>query len=1025
VAPPRGEELPLALPGEHGRLGDFRILREVGRGGMGVVYEAEQISLGRRVALKVLPFAATMDPRHLQRFHNEARAAAGLHHTSIVPVYGVGCDRSVHFYAMQFIEGQTLAALIADLRQRGGQSPLPADQPTTPHVPGAPAAETVERAATSTERPAQDSAYFLRVAEWGIQAAEALDYAHQMGVVHRDVKPANLLLDAAGRLWVTDFGLAQAQSHVRLTQTGDLVGTLRYMSPEQALAKRVVIDHRTDVYSLGATLYELLTLRPAYSGNDRQELLRQIAFEEPARLRRLNRAIPAELEIIVLKALEKNPKDRYATAQELADDLERYRRDEPIRGRRPSLMRRAQKWARRHRPLVAGVGAAMLMGLAVLAGSIGWVARDQSARRAASEPIVRSALADVDFWQGKGRLPEALSAAQRANGLLAGADVDDALRQQVRARLADLQLLEQLENVRLGTATGVTGGHFDDERGNALYGRILREAGLDVEALSPEEAGERIARSTVAVELAALLDYWSLTYRKLGEEDEPRSKHLLRVARVADPDPGRARVRELWERWDPPALRALAASEDTLRLPPATLAAVGRALIPDKEGRKPAEAFLRAALRLHPDDFWLNHNLFLFLRALPPPEREEAYTFAAVEVALRPDSPGAHGNLGNVLHDMGRLDEAIAQHREALRLSPNDHLGHTNLGLVLAAKDLLDEAEAEHRVAIRLKPTDPLAYHNLGNVLNRKGLHEEAIAEFRRALELSKETSEETPAHKEDFSDELRARAHFSLGNAHRQLGHLDDEAEELRAALRIKKDWAQAHCNLGRTLQRLGRFAEALAHLRRGDELGSKDPQHWRYPSKQWVKECELLIELDAKLPRVLKGEVQPVDVGERVGLAQLCQQPYKALYAAACRLYSDAFAEEPRLADDLQHQLRYGAARAAALAGCGRGNDADRSDERERVRLRRQALDWLRADLAVYRGDLEKVPDKAAPEIRKRMQHWQQDKDFAGVRNAKGLDRLPEAERAAWQELWREVTDLLTRAEEKTTPEKKAVTD
>jgi serine/threonine protein kinase len=145
-----------------------------------------------------------------------------------------------------------------------------------------------------------------------------------MGVLHRDIKPANLIVDAAGRLWVTDFGLAQVQSDPRLTMTGDLVGTLRYMSPEQALAKRVVVDHRTDVYSLGATLYEVLTLQPAYSGNDRQELLRQIAFEEPKPPRRLNRAIPAELETIVLKALEKNPAERYATAQELADDLQRY-----------------------------------------------------------------------------------------------------------------------------------------------------------------------------------------------------------------------------------------------------------------------------------------------------------------------------------------------------------------------------------------------------------------------------------------------------------------------------------------------------------------------------------------------------------------------------------------------------------------------------------------------------------------------------------------------------------------------------
>jgi serine/threonine protein kinase len=289
---------------------------------MGVVYEAEQISLSRRVALKVLPFAATMDPRQLERFHNEARAAAGLHHTNIVPVYSVGCERGVHFYAMQLIEGRPLSDFIRQFQQdagRKGPSPAASADRTTAYAPpgAAPCADTppAARHSTLSAGPARGREYFRRVAEWSVQAAEALDHAHQTGVVHRDVKPANLLVDASGRLWVADFGLAHIQhGDAGLTLTGDLVGTLRYMSPEQALAQRVVIDHRTDVYSLGATLYELLTLRPVFDGADRQELLRQIAFEEPKPPRRVNKAVPAELETIVLKALEKNPADRYATA---------------------------------------------------------------------------------------------------------------------------------------------------------------------------------------------------------------------------------------------------------------------------------------------------------------------------------------------------------------------------------------------------------------------------------------------------------------------------------------------------------------------------------------------------------------------------------------------------------------------------------------------------------------------------------------------------------------------------------------
>jgi serine/threonine protein kinase len=366
------------------QLGDFRIVREVGRGGMGIVYEAEQISLGRRVALKVLPFAATMDPRHLQRFHNEARAAAGLHHTHIVPVYYVGSERGVHFYAMQFIEGRSLAELIDQLRPGGGPGGAgpAAPAPTVPcrhPVPPAPAAETPAVAGLSTLQSPRQPEFFRHAAELGVQAAEALDHAHQQGIVHRDVKPGNLLVDAAGRVWVTDFGLAQVQSDARLTATGDLVGTLRYMSPEQALAKRGFVDHRTDVYSLGATLYELLTLEPAFAGTDRQELLRQIAFEEPRPLRRLNKAVPAELETVVLKALEKDPADRYGTAQELADDLRRFLDDKPIRARRPSLPQRARKWARRHRAAVWAAAAVALVALAGAAAGTFWHVRQLEA----------------------------------------------------------------------------------------------------------------------------------------------------------------------------------------------------------------------------------------------------------------------------------------------------------------------------------------------------------------------------------------------------------------------------------------------------------------------------------------------------------------------------------------------------------------------------------------------------------------------------------------------------------------------
>ncbi len=193
---------------------------------------------------------------------------------------------------------------------------------------------------------------FRSAAKLGIQAAEALQHAHDLGVLHRDIKPGNLMLDADAQLHITDFGLARIEADAGVTMTGDILGTLRYMSPEQALAKRVVIDQRSDIYSLGVTLYELLTLQPAFSGNDRQSLLQQIAFEEPKLPTRINRAIPRELETIVMKAIAKNPRERYATAQELADDLGRYLDDMPIQAKRPSLLQRTNKWTHRNKTFV-------------------------------------------------------------------------------------------------------------------------------------------------------------------------------------------------------------------------------------------------------------------------------------------------------------------------------------------------------------------------------------------------------------------------------------------------------------------------------------------------------------------------------------------------------------------------------------------------------------------------------------------------------------------------------------------------
>lgn len=376
------------------RLGDYRIIREVGRGGMGLVYEAEQESLGRCVALKVLAKRSLAAAEQVRRFHREARAAARLHHTNIVPVFGVGEHDGLHYYVMQFIGGPGLDKVLDEMRRLEGRTGSDTEgddaqtrvgrfDPSAAEIARSllgeqlpPPAERAGRSAINAQAstgavtkgplgPSGDSArrYARTVARIGLQAADALEYAHQQGVLHRDVKPSNLLLDAQGTVWVTDFGLAKATEDDDLTRTGDLIGTLRYMAPERFDGR---CDARSDVYALGLTLYEMLAGHPAFGAADREHLIRQVTQTDPPRLRDLRRAVPRDLETIVHKAIERDPGDRYATAGDLARDLERFLADRPIQARRASVAERTARWARRN-PAPAALATAVAVLLTAIA----------------------------------------------------------------------------------------------------------------------------------------------------------------------------------------------------------------------------------------------------------------------------------------------------------------------------------------------------------------------------------------------------------------------------------------------------------------------------------------------------------------------------------------------------------------------------------------------------------------------------------------------------------------------------------
>ena len=402
-------------------LGDYRIVGEIGRGGMGVVYEAQQVTLGRRVALKVLPPHALQSGTRLERFKREAKTAAKLHHTNIVPIFGVGEQDGLHFYVMQLIVGRPLDEVIRALRGDADPTrPVSRVRQSSVAMSATSVAEAIRRGAFAppavpgTSAPAGDAAYFRSVARIGEQVADALVYAHAQGTLHRDIKPANLILDGDGVVWVTDFGLAKAMEDEAVTRSSDLVGTLQYMAPEQLVGDA---DARTDVHGLGLVLYELAALRPAFAADSRGELYESVRNEEPLPLGRVRAGVPRDLETIVRKSTAKDPKHRYQSAAELADDLRRFLEDRPIRARRVGGLEQVWRWGRRNR-LLASMAAVAVLGLVstALVAAWGYVTTQKSL-----------STANTALGTAKTALEEANAANERArkNLSMALAAIDD------------------------------------------------------------------------------------------------------------------------------------------------------------------------------------------------------------------------------------------------------------------------------------------------------------------------------------------------------------------------------------------------------------------------------------------------------------------------------------------------------------------------------------------------------------------------------------------------------------------------
>jgi serine/threonine protein kinase/tetratricopeptide (TPR) repeat protein len=752
------------------QLGDYRILREVGRGGMGVVYEAEQESLGRRVALKVLAASGMQDPERLLRFRREARAAARLHHTNIVPVFGVGeCD-GASYYVMQFIPGLGLDAVMKQVRRLRGREPeaqegSPADlargewdltfdvahslltgrlpfeispernRPASTESPDPDRARGNASDLSPAALPGQDGStllsessgrYARSVAHIGVQVAEALDYAHRQGILHRDIKPSNLLLDSRGTVWVSDFGLAKAADNDDITHTGEVIGTVRYMAPER-FDRRCTPE--SDVYALGLTLFEMLALRPAFEESDRGRSIRLVMQSEPPRLRKLEHTVPRDLETIIHKAIEREPAHRYASAADMAGDLRRFLDGRSIRARRLSLSEHVWRWCRR-KPAEAGLVVAILALAALTIGGVRW-AQLQRAEAAIREARARETflamLDETAVLRQEGFWAEARAALDQAQARLENIRDNDP-RELLRRARSDLDLAATLESHRIGSGSLFWLGLAYRPSAHD-YAQAFQRSGLLGSDDDEAPVAARIQNSEIRDELVAALDDWAL----LTSDAELRTR-LLHLIRRVDPDPDwRDRVRDPAIRNDRQALERLAAEvvdSPGLEQPPHLLQVL--AVLLRETGADP-EPLLRASQLRHPEDFWLNLALGNYLLRRKPDETAGFYRAALVK---RPHSGMVWNNLGLALMNIGRLDEAAATLRTAIEFAPNTSPAYCNLGIVLEAQGKHTEAAAHLQKSILLDPKGALAHGHLGMVLDSEGRLDEAMAEFRRMINL-------------------------------------------------------------------------------------------------------------------------------------------------------------------------------------------------------------------------------------------------------------------------------------------------
>jgi tetratricopeptide (TPR) repeat protein len=897
------------------------------------------------------------------------------------------------------------------------------------------------------------------------------------------------------------------------------------MPPEQLEG---TTDERSEVFGLGAILYEILTGQAPYTSLEGKEPIEAVkARVREARLerpRRLVGSVPHALERICLKALARDPQERYASAAALGEDVQHYLADEPVSAGGEPWGTRARRWCRRHRTAVTSVAVALLVALVLGVGGWWWLEQDQAARRQETASGVNRALGKVEQLREQvGRIrpgdpsragealslwEQALAAVEQAQGVLQAGLADEELQQRVNDLHQEVQtaLQQQRKEVKLlaaldhahGLATLTHDGQWAHQAAAEAYARAIVEySGLDVRTASAQTLVDWLQHCPAELlePLRGAMETWAVS---AGQEEDKR--RLTEVVERVVSDPW---LRRCWAAVKEPGtvrLRQLAEEAQGKRLPASALLYLGIALSA-KGDKASALALLRSAQASYPDDFWVNFQLgyaLSYLWGRQPEALEEALGFFRAALALRPRSAPVHTNVGLALAIKKDLAGAIAAFHKALELDPKFVPAHGNLGLALMARQDLTGAIACYKKALELDPKYVPAHNGLGVALAAKQDRAGAIAAFQKALQLDPKY---VPAHvnlglalaaRQDLTgaiacyhkalelDPKFVEAHYNLGVAlharkdlagaivcfqkalvldpnhapalnglgvalaakqdrsgaiaafqkalelnpklvevYNNLGNALREKTDLagaiacfQKALELDPNFTLAHYNLGLVLRYRGEFAKSLVAFRSYRKLVAGQAKGKEQLAAFEVRVAEQVLELEGKLPRLLQGAEHPSDAKQALLLHHLCC--WKGRYAAAARFARDAFAAQPQFADDLQAHHRYHAACSATLAGCGQSKDVP-TDAGERAALRRQALQWLRADLALWSKHLAGGTAENRLQVQQALDHWRSSPYLAGVRDARALAALPEVEQQTWRQLWADVAALRKQAQEK----------